>query len=81
MFLAMSQSLRPKAVVDRKWFRTQALESYRSLGRVINELTLDEITTCLELEAGSLRRRSVIDRLIKRAVVLTTIALQEKYLG
>jgi len=72
-------------MATRKWFTTQALRSYRSLARVVDSLTLSEITACLELEAASRRRRSVIDRLIQRAVRLSVIEienrLQEKYHG
>lgn len=72
-------------MVSRKWHMSRALESYRVLGTVINELTLVEITDCLDLEAGSQRRRSVIDRLITRAIQLSVLEitnrLQEKYLG
>ena len=65
----------------RKWHMNRALTSVRVLETVIHELTLEEITAALDLEAATNRRRSVIDRLIKRAIWLTTQALQEKYLG
>jgi len=69
----------------RRWYTAQALDSYRALDGVINDMTLHEITACLELEAASKRRRSVIDRLILRAVKLSSIEiatrLQEKYHG
>jgi len=72
-------------MATRRWYTTQALDSYRALDGVINDMTLDEITACLDLEAGSKRRRSVIDRLILRAVKLSAIQiatrLQEKYHG
>jgi hypothetical protein len=63
----------------RKWYISRALESYRALGSVIDELTHDEVIRCLDLESGSLRRRSLIDKLIKRAITLTNQALLEKY--
>ena len=69
----------------RRWYTSQALDSYRALDGVINDMTLEEITACLDLEAATKRRRSVIDRLITRAVKLSVIAitnrLQEKYHG
>lgn len=67
--------------MTRSWLTRQALESYRALGRVINDLTYEEITACLDLEAASQRRRSVLERLTKRAIVLMSLSLQEKYLG
>jgi hypothetical protein len=57
----------------RKWHISRALESYSSLNRIVNELTENEVITCLHLEAGSRRRRSIINRLIQRAVRLRTI--------
>ena len=63
----------------RRWYINEALLSVRRLADVIGELTAEEITACLDLEASTQRRRSVTDRLIKRAILLTTLALQEKY--
>lgn len=64
---------------------SQALESFRSLSRVIDELTEDEVLACLKLEAASLRRKSVIDRLISRAARLNELLfvrqLKEKFHG
>jgi hypothetical protein len=54
----------------RKWYIDQALESYQSLNRVVNELTETEVIACLEIEAGSRRRQSILTRLIQRAVRL-----------
>ena len=68
-------------VATRKWHMAKALESFRSLGTVIDQLTLDEIYTCLDLEMGSQRRRSVSDRLIRRALSLTQTQLENKYHG
>lgn len=69
----------------RKWQTAQALKSCRVLNTVADSLTLEEVTVCLNLEAASRRRRSVIDRLITRAVRLaefeTRKRLQEKYHG
>jgi len=66
---------------SRKWYLSEALTSYRRLLAVVDELTWDEVLACLDLEVGTQRRRSVIDRLIKRAILLTTNRLQEKYRG
>ena len=54
----------------RTWYVTSALASYASLNAVVNELTHEEVLHCLHLEAGTLRRRSVTNRLIQRAVRL-----------
>ena len=65
----------------RRWYVNEALSSVRRLAVVISELTAEEVTACLDLEAATQRRRSVTDRLIKRAILLTTLALKEKYHG
>ena len=69
----------------RKYYVDQALASYSSLGRVINELTEPEVLACLELEAATRRRESHIDRLISRAVRLNEVSynrqLKEKFHG
>lgn len=59
----------------RKWFIHEALASFRRLTAVVDQLTAEEVTACLDLEAGSQRRRSVIDRLIARALQLSTLSL------
>ena len=75
--------MKPASV--RKWYLNQALESFKRLNEVLNELTQQEVLACLNLEAASRRRRSVIDRLISRAIRLAEIELsrqlKEKYLG
>ena len=57
----------------------------RRLHDLIDELTEAEVLAALELEAGSQRRQSVVDRLISRAVRLKEISystiLKEKYNG
>ncbi len=67
----------------RKWYLDRALDSYPSLKAVIGELTLEEVIAALDLESGTLRRRSLIDRLISRAVRLNEVSfnrqLKEKY--
>lgn len=69
----------------RQWYVTEALSSMRRLHDLIDELTADEVIAALELEAGSQRRSSIIDRLISRAVRLKEIKyskdLKEKYHG
>lgn len=69
----------------RKWHLDQALESFPSLMKVINELTEEEVIAALDLEVASCRRRSLIDRLISRAIRLNEISysrqLKEKYHG
>lgn len=69
----------------RKWFVARALESFSGLMEHLNELTEDEVLACLELEAATLRRVSVIDRLISRAVRLREVSysanLKEKFHG
>lgn len=69
----------------RKWYLDRALASYPSLKAVIGELTLEEVIAALDLESSTLRRRSLIDRLISRAVRLNEVSfnrqLKEKYRG
>lgn len=69
----------------RKWYVSQALISVSRLNEVLAELTAAEVTAALELEAASGRRRSILDRLISRAVRLNEISysqsLKEKYHG
>jgi hypothetical protein len=69
----------------RKFYIDQALKSFSDLARVLEELTEAEILACLELEASSRRRQSVLDRLISRAVRINELAystrLKEKFHG
>lgn len=44
---------------------------------MLPELTEEEVLACLELEAGSQRRQSVTDTLVKQAVRLYSNRLQE----
>lgn len=66
-----------------KYRASQALRSYGSLSLMINELTEEEVLACLELEAASMRRSSIIDRLISRAARLNEVRyvseLKKKY--
>lgn len=67
------------------WRTSRALESFRELLKVVEELTEEEVYYCLRLEAETQRRKTVIDRLIQRAADInrqTFIAtLQEKIHG
>lgn len=69
--------------MTRSWYISEALTSVHRLNSVINDLTVVEVTKCLELESASGRRRSIIDRLIKRAIRLNEISfstsLRKKY--
>jgi hypothetical protein len=71
--------------VIRKWHIGEALKSFARLTELLNDLTEAEVYACLDLEARSTRRRSVIDRLISRAVRLEEIKLnrqlKEKFYG
>lgn len=51
----------------RKWHVTRALESAVLLAEMLPELTEEEVLYCLDLEAGSRRRRTLIECLINRA--------------
>lgn len=72
-------------MATRKWYIDQALTSFTSLNGVIEELSHEEVMACLDLEAASRRRPTVIKRLISRAVRLAEIEtkrqLTEKYHG
>lgn len=57
----------------RRWHLDQALASYPSLKRVLNELTQEEVLAALDLESKTMRRRSLMDRLISRAVRLNEL--------
>ena len=69
----------------RSWYVGEALTSFKSLNRFLSELTEEEVLHCLKLEAASLRRQTVIDRLISRAVRLRELfysrQLKEKFHG
>jgi hypothetical protein len=66
-----------------KYKIAEALRSYGALVRVLDGLTEEEVLACLQLEAGSQRRESVLNRLIGRAVRLNEISyarqLKEKF--
>ena len=67
----------------RRFYIDQALTSFASLTKIISELTEEEVLASLKLEAGTLRRRSILDRLISRAGRLHelryTAILKEKF--
>lgn len=67
----------------RSYYVGLALKSFKSLTAVLNDLTEEEVLHCLDLEAGTLRRRSTLDRLISRAGRLHELAytsqLKEKF--
>lgn len=67
------------------WRTSRALDSYRSLLEVVEELTEEEVYFCLRLEVETQRRKTVLDRLVARAADInrqTFIAtLQEKIHG
>ena len=69
----------------RRYYIDKALKSFFSLTQTLDELTEEEVLACLELEAGSRRRQSVLDRLISRAVRLNELSynlkLKEKFHG
>lgn len=49
------------------WRVKRALESFRSLLDVVEQLTEEEVCHCLKLETETQRRQTVIDRLIAKA--------------
>lgn len=52
------------------WRTSRALESFRELLKVVEELTEEEVYECLKLEVETQRRKTIIDRLIQRAADL-----------
>ena len=69
----------------RQWYVSEALDSVRRLNDILDELSEEEVIAALELESGSRRRRSIVERLISRAVRLNELKyvahLKEKYHG
>lgn len=61
----------------RKYLTALALESFSSLLKVINELSMDEVLFCLDFEAATQRRSSIMDRLMSRAVRLNELEFVE----
>ena len=62
----------------------QAMQDWGCLLEGLPQLTEEEVLHCLELEAGTTRRRSWIKRLIQRAVRINEVnyanSLKERYL-
>ena len=69
----------------RRSYIDLALSSFADLLKTLHELSEEEVLACLELEAGSRRRQSILDRLISRAVRLNELSynrqLKEKFHG
>jgi hypothetical protein len=69
----------------RQNYVQSALKNFEDLNKVIGELTEEEVYACLNLESASRRRRSIVDRLISKAVRLHELQfksqLREKYHG
>lgn len=69
----------------RRMLVGEALNSFSDLNRVLAKLTEAEVMACLELEAATLRRQSIVDRLISRAVRMHELSysrqLKEKFHG
>lgn len=69
----------------RNWRVGKALESFAALNEVLSSLTEDEVFAALETESRALRRPTIIERLIGRAVRLKELAyskeLKEKYMA
>lgn len=49
------------------WRTSRALESFRELAKVADQLTEEEVYYCLKLESESQRRKTLIDRLVAEA--------------
>lgn len=67
----------------RQWYIGQALGSASQLMAVLDKLSEAEVLACLALEADTRRRKSLLRRLIGRAVRLNELAytaqLHEQY--
>ncbi len=67
----------------RKWYLSEALASVRRLNAVLNDLTLEEVTACLDLEVATQRRKTIINLLIDQAARIAAAEinnrLKEKY--
>jgi len=66
-------------VQPNNWRINQALYNYRSCVKVLPTLTMEEVERCLEIEQGTRRRATLIDRLIRRLSVLQTHKLKEQH--
>lgn len=67
----------------RQWYVGQALRSFRSLDKIIDELTEEEVLHVLEIESGAQRRITIMNRLLQKAVDLNRhnyeVTLKEKF--
>ena len=66
----------------RQWHVGQALRSFRYLDKIIDELTEEEVLHVLEIESGAQRRKTIMNRLLQKAVDLNRhnyeVTLKEK---
>jgi hypothetical protein len=62
----------------RKFLTGQALQSFGSLNDNLQELTEEEVLACLNLEAATRRRVSILNRLISRAARLNEVSYVAK---
>jgi len=67
----------------RQHYVQQALQSFSELTAILPQLNEEEVIACLELESASMRRPTVITRLIARATRINeqryAQQLKEKY--
>jgi hypothetical protein len=59
-----------KQIEVREWHVKRALESMVALAEVAKDLTLDEVLYCLNLEARTRRRKSILIALVRYAARL-----------
>lgn len=67
--------------MNRDWLIGEALSSYRRLCQVLSELSEKEIKTLLEIEKGSKRRKTHIERLQSRLNVVQFNRLKQESLN
>lgn len=69
----------------RDWYISEALQSFRRLKSVLEDLTEDEVEAALKLEHGSRRRATVVRLLTAKAAQFNrstfTTTLKEKING
>jgi hypothetical protein len=65
----------------RDYMVAESLKSFRQLDDIAEQLTYDEVTRALQLEARTQRRPTVLRKLISIASRKHKVHLQEKYLG
>lgn len=74
-----------RTAATHAWRLSRALESYVSLNEVLGDLTEEDVFAALETESRALRRPSIINRLIGRAVRLNEIRyadqLKERFMA